>query len=82
MIQRGELIIVDRDHMCPGSPRFRLHYRLIYLPSALSLLMTGLQMLPSESSSRLAGKHLEEAGVDFLGLMEGPEEAEADIGEP
>ena len=45
-------------------------------------MMTDLRMLPGEVSARLAGKHLEEAGGDALAVVEGAEEAEAEVGEP
>lgn len=45
-------------------------------------MMADLRMLPGEVSARLAGKHLEEAGGDALAVMEGAEEAEAEVREP
>jgi len=81
------VILIDLDHVCPRSPRFRCHHHwLIYLLRAvdhhLLLLMADLRMLPSEVSARLTGKDLEEAGGDGLAVVEGAEEAESEVGEP
>ena len=76
------MILIDLDHVCPRSPRFRCHHHwLIYLLRAvdhhlLLLLMADVRMLPGEFSARLTGKHLEEAGGDALAVVEGAEEAE------
>lgn len=45
-------------------------------------MMADLRMLPGEVSARLTGKHLEEAGGDALAVVEGAEEAEAEVREP